>query len=193
MRYRRKQATAMLDSHPSWVAVMTHPNAESLVAERFQNAEPPIECYLPKIAGRDRRFKRNPLQEKPMFPCYVFARINNKQIFQTRSTRGVVYIVSSQHSIIQVPDREIEAVRRFEASQRKVHFCETAKLVKGARIIITEGEFAGLEGTLVRGNKDGNFSVNIEVMNISLLVHLRRDELRPKTPEEEPAAKEYLF
>ena len=94
----------------------------------------------------------------------------------------MLFIVSSQHSIIQVPDREIEAVRRFEATQRKVHFYESSKLVKGAHIIITEGEFAGLEGTLVKGNKDGNFSVNIEVMNISLVTHLRRDELRLKAP-----------
>ena len=170
----------MLDSKPAWVAVMTYPNAEPLVAERFETAEPPIECYLPKMVGQDKRFKNNPIQEKAMFPCYLFARINNKQIYQTRTTRGVLSIVSSQHSIIRVPDREIEAVRRFEATQRKIHFCETAKLTKGAPIVITEGEFAGLEGTLVKGNKDGNFSVNIEVMNISLLVHLRRDELRPK-------------
>jgi len=172
----------MLDSKPAWVAVMTHPNTESLVAGRFENADPPIECYLPKIIERDKRFKKQEFQEKAMFPCYIFARINNKQIFQTRTTKGVLFIVSSQHSIIQVPDHEIEAVRRFEATQRKVHFYESSKLVKGAHIIITEGEFAGLEGTLVKGNKDGNFSVNIEVMNISLVTHLRRDELRLKAP-----------
>ncbi len=163
---------------------MTYPNAEPLVAERFRGAEPPIECYLPMLINRDKRFKKNPFQEKAMFPCYLFARINNKQIYQTRTARGVIAIVSSQHSIIEVPEREIEAVRRFEASQRKVHFYETSKLVRGAHTIITEGEFKGLEGTIIKGCKDGNFSVNIEVMNISIVVRVRRDELRPK--EEEP-------
>lgn len=159
---------------------MTYPNAETLVAQRFEEAEPPIEYYLPMLAGKDRRFKRNTLPEKPMFPGYVFARINNKQIYQTRTTRGVLFIVSSQHEIIRVPDKEIEAVRRFEASQRKYHFYETSKLVKGARAVIQEGEFAGLEGTLVKDCKDGNFCISIEVMNISIVVHVRRDELRPK-------------
>lgn len=169
----------MLDSRPAWVAVMTYPNAETLVAQRFEEAEPPIECYLPMVAGRDKRFKKNPLPEKAMFPCYLFARINNKQIYQTRTTRGVVYIVSSQHSIIQVPERDIEAIRRFEASLREIHIHETHNLVRGARTIITEGEFAGLEGTIVKGCKDGNFCVSIDVMHISLVVHLRREELRP--------------
>lgn len=174
----------MLTSKPAWVAVMTRPNAETLVAERFREAEPPIECYLPMMMGKDKRFKRNPNQEKPMFPNYLFARINDKQIYQTRTVKGVACIVSSQHSIIQVPDREIEAVRLFENTQRKIHFHETSHLVRGAKATILEGEFAGMEGTLVKQCKDGNFSVNIEVMNISIVVHVKRNELRPA---EEPA------
>lgn len=169
----------MLTSKPAWVAVMTRPNAETLVAERFREAEPPIECYLPMMMCKDKRFKRNPNQEKPMFPNYLFARINDKQIYQTRTVRGVACIVSSQHSIIQVPDREIEAVRLFENTQRKVHIHETAQLVRGAKATILEGEFAGMEGTLVKQCKDGNFCVNIEVMNISMVVHVKRNELRP--------------
>ena len=177
----------MLDSNPAWVAVMTHPHTEALVAERFRNAIDPIECYLPMIVGKDKRFKDNQMPERPMFPCYLFARINDKQIYQTRTTKGVIYIVSSQHSIIRVPDREIEAVRRFEATQRKVHFHETSKLVCGAKTVITQGEFAGMEGTLVKHCKDGNFCVNIEVMNMSIVVHLKRDELRPSDDIAVPA------
>ena len=169
----------MLDSNPSWVAVMTYPNAETLVAERFRKAEPPIEHYLPMLAGKDKRFKKNPLPEKPMFPCYVFARINKKQIYQTRTTKGVLFIVSSQHSIIQIPDKEIAAVKTFEASQRKFFIHETTKLVKGAETLITDGEFAGLQGRIVKGCKDGNFCVSISVMNISFVVRVRRDEMRP--------------
>ncbi|MBO7100509.1 MAG: transcription termination/antitermination NusG family protein [Bacteroidales bacterium] len=179
----------MLDSKPSWVAVMTYPNAESLVAQRFEDAEPPIEHYLPKIAGRDKRFKKNPLPEKAMFPCYLFARINNKQIYQTRTTRGVLRIVSTQHSIIQVPDRDIENIRRFEASLRDIHIHETIKLVRGAHIHITEGEFAGMEGTIVKGCKDGNFCVSIDVMHVSIVVQLRREELIPVMEEAEQESK----
>lgn len=169
----------MLDSNPSWVAVMTYPNAESLVAQRFGEAVPPIEYYLPKIAGHDKRFKKKTLTEKAMFPCYIFAHINNKQIYQTRTTRGVLRIVSTQHSIVQVPDRDIENIRRFEATQRDIHIHETIKLIRGARTLITEGEFAGMEGTIVKGCNDGNFCVSIDVMHISIVVELSREELRP--------------
>ena len=183
----------MLTSKPAWVAVMTHLNAETAVAERFREAMPPIECYLPMLASKDKRLKRNPMTEKPMFPGYLFACINKKQIYQTRTTPGVIYIVSSQHNIIEVPERDIEAVRRFEASQRKIFLHETSALVKGAETIITEGEFAGMKGRLVKGCKDGNFCVSISVMNISFVVRVRRNELRAIVPEEaEPESKELL-
>ncbi len=169
----------MLTEKPSWVAVMTHPNAETLVAERFRKAEPPIEYYLPMLAGKDKRFKKNPMPEKPMFPCYIFAHINKWQIYPTRTTKGVLFIVSNQHSISQIPDKDIEAVKTFEAAQRKFFIHETTKLVKGAETLITDGEFAGLQGRIVKGCKDGNFCVSISVMNISFVVKVRRDEMRP--------------
>ena len=179
----------MLTSTPSWAAVMTHSGAEPLVANRFAEAEPPIEYYLPLLAIRDRRHKKDDMPEKPMFPCYLFVRINNKQIYQTRTTRGVIAIVSSNHNIIQVPDREIEAIRRFEASQREIHLHETAQLVKGAPVTILSGEFAGMEGRLVKDCKDGNFSVQISALNISFVVQVKRSELRPPTDDEPTADK----
>lgn len=173
----------MLDSHPSWCAVMTRTGAEAKVARHFANAEPPVEHYLPMLAQRDKRCKGGSLPEKPMFPGYIFVRINNKQIYQTRTTQGVLFIVSSQHSIITMRESEIEAIRRFEATQRNFQIRETTKLVKGARAKILSGEFAGMEGVLVKGDKDGNFAVSIEVMNTSFLVHIKRSELRSAVDE----------
>ena len=169
----------MLDNtNPSWVAVMTHPNAEMLVARRFAEAEPPVEHYLPLMRVKDRRFKKDSMPEKAMFPCYLFARINAKQIYQTRTTKGVIAIVSSQHSIIPVPQSDIDKVKTFEATQRKIFIHETSQLVKGAECEIMQGEFAGMRGTLVRGCKDGNFCVSISAMNVSFVVRVKRDELR---------------
>ncbi|MBR6844792.1 MAG: transcription termination/antitermination NusG family protein [Bacteroidales bacterium] len=172
----------MLTHKPDWVAVMTWPGAENLVANRFE--EGGIEHYLPMIQARDLRFKHDVNPDKPMFPCYLFARINDKQIYQTRTTRGVIQIVSSQHSIIVVPQRDIDNVKAFEASKREWYLHETHKLVKGAWVAVTEGEFAGMQGRLVSNCSDGNFCVSLSVMNISFVVELSRSEL---VPAAEPA------
>ncbi|MBQ9417263.1 MAG: hypothetical protein IJU19_01650 [Bacteroidales bacterium] len=177
----------MLTDIPTWVAVLTYPNAEQTVVNHLRKEAPDIECYLPMMANRDRRYKRHDLPEKPMFPSYLFVRINARQIYQVRTTHGVVAIVSSQHSIIPVPERDIEAVRLFEATRRQFYLAETSSLVKGSRVAILNGEFAGLEGTLIKGNRDGNFSVNITVLNLSFIVHIKRSELRPSAPATTPA------
>ena len=144
----------MLTNLPSWVAVMTYSNAELTVARHFREASPAIECYLPMLANRDR------------------------QIYQVRAVKGVLGIVSSQHNIVQVPDRDIEAVRLFEATQRKFFLTETQSLTKGSHVVILNGEFAGMEGTLLKGSKEGNFSVNINVLNLSFVTHIKRSELK---------------
>ncbi len=166
----------MLTEEYKWVAVMTHANAEQLAADTI--AQFADEVYLPMMHVRDKR-RRNMMPEKPMFPSYLFAHINKYQIFDTRTARGVIGIVSANHSAIVVPQRDIDMVRAFEATERKVFIHDTAKLVKGNEATITDGEFAGMHGRVVRGCKDGNFAVNIEVMNVSFVVHVRRDELRP--------------
>ena len=178
----------MLTDTPSWCAVMTRPGAETAVAKSFEkdddpHGQKPIEYYLPMLAVRDKR-RKNELHEKPMFPCYIFAHINKKQILATRSTKGVLFLVTNRHEVITMRDSEIEAIRRFEATERQFQIRETSKLVKGARAKILNGEFAGLEGVLVKGDKEGNFAVNIEVMNTSFLVHIKRSELRSADAED---------
>ena len=167
----------MLTEKREWAAVITHPKAERLAAAELEKMG--LEVYLPLLPNRDKRFKK-PLPEKPMFPCYLFAKINKFEIYDTRTARGVFNLVTLDHSVCVVPQREIDCVRAFEATQRKVVIHDTAKLVKGAMATIVEGEFAGMQGRLVRGCKDGNFAVSIEVMNVSFVVHIRREELKPE-------------
>lgn len=175
----------MLTHNPDWVAVMTFTGAEALVASRFKDDG--IEHYLPMLYIKDRRFKKHDLPEGPMFPSYLFARITAKQIYQTRTTKGVIQIVSSNHSIIVVPQRDIDNVRAFETTQRKWQIHQTQQLKKGALVTITNGEFAGMQGRMVRGCADGNFCINIEVMHVSFVVRVRRSELiaNPEPEEEE--------
>lgn len=167
----------MLTKRHAWVAVMTRSHFEATVASLLEEAG--IEAYLPMMKVRDLRNKRGGMIEKPMFPCYLFARINNSQVYQTRTTRGAVGIVTINHNIIEVPQRDIDNVHAFEASQRQVFIRETCKLIKGAWVTVTGGEFAGMTGRLLKDCNDGNFCVSLSVMNLSFVVELGRSELLP--------------
>ena len=168
---------------------MTYPNAEAQVAKHLQE-DLNIEYYLPMLHNRDKRYKRNKQPEKPMFPCYLFAKMTGKQIYPVRMVSGLVYIVSSKEGgIIPVPQKDIDTVRKFEESERKFFLCETSKLVKGASATLLEGEFAGMEGHLVKDCKDGNFCVTIDSTHISFLMKVRRADIVPA--EEKNSAKKH--
>lgn len=183
----------MIDpDNPTWVAVMTYPNAEASVANHFRE-DLGLECYLPMMHNRDKRFKRNTAVEKPMFPSYLFARITSRQVYNVRSVKGVYFIVSSKtNGIIPVPQRDIDTVHLFEETQRKFFIHDTAKLVKGASATMLDGDFAGMEGRLVKNCKDGNFCVTIESTHVSFVMRVRRDELKPAEAKQQ-VAKKYNF
>ncbi len=59
-----------------------------------------------------------------------------------------------------------------------VHVYNTDHLKKGSRVTVVAGEFEGMEGTILKNCSDGNFSVQIEKLNISLVVSLEPDLLQ---------------
>ncbi|MCR4659172.1 MAG: hypothetical protein K5650_02630 [Bacteroidales bacterium] len=177
----------MLTSKHEWVAVFCCTGSEHLVNRRL--AEQGIETYLPMWHNCDRRLKRNVPEQVPLFPGYLFAKINDRQIYQTRTVKGCIAIVSSHHEIQVVPQRDIDNVKAFVDSEQKFFLHETAKLVKGSHVRVTDGEFSGMRGRLIKGCKDGNFAVSIEVLNTSFVVRLKRAELAPIAdgPAEQPS------
>ena len=173
----------MLGKECEWVAVTTQNGREQLVVRELAEAEAPIECYLPMMIVRDRRRKATEQSEKPMFSGYIFAKINKNQIYQVRTARHVHYIVSANHSIITMPQRDIDAIKAFEQTRRSFFIRETSELVRGKEATIMTGEFAGQTGRLVKASKDGNFCVEIKLLGKSFLIHAKRIELTAPRPQ----------
>lgn len=169
---------------------MTFPQAEAQVAKHLQE-DLDIEYYLPMLHNRDKRYKRNQ-QEKPMFPCYLFAKITAKQIYSVRKVSGLISIVSTRgNGVIPVPQKDIDTVRKFEESERKFYLYESGKLVKGSSATMLDGEFAGMEGHLVKDCKDGNFCVTIESTHISFVMKVHRADIVPTDEKKSTHKKEY--
>ncbi len=68
--------------------------------------------------------------------------------------------------------------QRLAESMLAVHVYNTDHLKKGSRVTVVAGEFEGMEGTILKNCSDGNFSVQIEKLNISLVVSLEPDLLQ---------------
>lgn len=176
----------MLTDEPQWIAVYTRPRAEKMVAARFTEAG--LETYLPLIKEKHHWSDRIKLVEEPLFKSYVFVKITKRDQIKTRETNGVVCLVyfgkPGPESIATIPDQQIEDMRQMIAVSEQVYVHQTEMLKKGATVTIQEGAFAGMTGTLVSDCKDGNFSINIEALSLSIVTEVNQLILTPTTVED---------
>jgi len=167
-----------LSDKPQWVAIYTAARAEKTTTERIAR-ELGLETYLPMHRVLRKWSDRMKMVEEPMLQSYSFVKIAESDILRVRQVRGVSGIVSFPHSgIAVIPPQEMEAMRRLVESKEEVYVHNTLSLRKGAKVRVLAGQFEGMEGTIVHDCRDGNFSVDITLLNFSLTATIEPDLLQ---------------
>lgn len=168
----------MLSQTPQWVAAYTAPRAEKKVTARIIE-DLHLGAYLPLHHVLRKWSDRVKSVEVPLIPSYTFVKLRECDLLKVREVNGVVGFVSFRGTgIAVISDREMEALRRFAESLHEVHVMNTEQLKKDAHVAVVAGEFQGLQGTIIRDCREGNFSVQIDKLNISLVIDLEPDVLQ---------------
>jgi transcription antitermination factor NusG len=94
-----------------WYAVYTHAKWEKKVAELFTRKS--IENYCPLNRVLRQWSDRKKIVYEPLFTCYVFARIDNKEHLSVLQTEGVLNYVNWQGKPAVIRDPEIEVIKNF--------------------------------------------------------------------------------
>lgn len=137
----------------SWFAAYTNSHHEKRVA--WQCGERQIKSFLPLYSTRHRWRNRCEMDlELPLFPSYVFVRIDPRERVRVLEVPGVLSLVGFGRNLAPLPDFEIEALRSG-LGQRNIE--PHPYPVIGERVRIKAGAMMGLEGVLVR--KKNNFRV----------------------------------
>lgn len=144
----------------NWYAVEIRHNREKNVAELLEAKG--LETFLPTYEEPRQWSDRIKIAELPLFPGYLFCRLNGERRMPILSTPGVRRIVCFGTTPVPVPEGEIETVRQFVRSKLKIQpwpFLEIGQKVK-----IQKGPLAGVDGILQEFR--GNYRV---VVSIALL------------------------
>lgn len=181
----------MLNNTPQWVALYTNPRAEKATAKRLQDLG--YETYLPLQRKLHRWSDRWKSVEVPLLPSYLFVKIRNTDVVPIRSAYGVSHIISWHGQPGIIPDVEIENIRRLMEAEASVYVMNDSELKKGANVRIVEGQFAGMEGTIISHCQGGNFGISISGLNFSLIMTIESSILEPiheqKEEKKSPAGK----
>ena len=152
-----------LESAPkAWIALYTFSKHEKNVARYLQHAG--VEHYLPLVKRRRAWRNRTRVEvELPLFPNYIFARVERNQCWRAESALGVIRALRIGSNPATVEDHEIESLRTGLAA-RNAQPHPTLVVGKTARIVC--GAFAGQQGILIR--KDPDLRVVLTMQNVDL-------------------------
>jgi transcription antitermination factor NusG len=153
---------------PHWFAAYTSPRHEKRVAEHFQSRQ--IDAFLPlyRTLHRWNNGTQAPV-DLPLFPSYIFVRVDARERVRILEVPGVLHIVGSGREPSPLPDDEIEALRSG------LHRCKVEPypyLKIGQKVRIKAGALAGVEGVLVRRKNHFRVVLTLDLIMQSLAVEV---------------------
>jgi transcription antitermination factor NusG len=156
-----------------WFAAYTTSCREKSVVEHCHVRG--IDCFLATYRST-RRWKNGCTVnlERPLFPGYVFVRVNHKHRVQVLEVPGVVSIVGAARQPTPLPDADIEALRNG------IHLLKAEPhgyLKVGDKARIRNGPLAGMTGILVRKKNTLRVVLTIELIMKSISVEVDAQDL----------------
>jgi transcription antitermination factor NusG len=159
----------------NWYAVYTVPQHEKSALKQLDMRE--IETFLPTYeAVRVWKNRQRMKLTLPLFPAYLFVRINSRERTKVLQSPGVLQIVGNSRAGIALPDSEVEFLRTDFCRQRVEQYRE---LVVGEKVRIKSGVMRGLQGTLVRKSNNLRFVLTLELINQHAAIQVDAEELEP--------------
>jgi transcription antitermination factor NusG len=158
-----------------WYAVYTYPRHERVVANNLKLRC--IETFLPTVFASSHWKDRRVQLERPVFPGYVFTRIDMNERRAVVATPGVIRILSFNGIPTPVDDREIDSVRLCQ--ERGASIAPHMGFEVGDRVRVRCGMLQGLEGFISRSKKEQRLIIPISAIHQSIAVEVDVHLLEP--------------
>jgi transcription antitermination factor NusG len=158
-----------------WFALRVRSRSEKAVSTmaRYKG----FEEFLPIYHGRRRWSDRFKSVELPLFPGYVFCRINPEFRLPLLTIPGVLSFVGVGRVPAPIADAEIAAIQQAVGAGLLAE--PYPYLEVGQRVRLAEGPLAGLEGFLVEVRKQQRIAVSVSLLKRSVAVEIDRHWIRP--------------
>jgi transcriptional antiterminator RfaH len=159
----------------SWYLVHTKPRQEDVALANLERQG--YECYLPQMRIERIRRRKAEVATEPMFPRYLFVRLDSsdqgKSWSPIRSTLGVSQLVHFGARAAKVDDTLVALLR-----QRERGLPTEAMFHSGDSVVITDGPFAGIEAIYQTADAERRAFILLEILAKPVSMHIDADRLR---------------
>lgn len=167
-----------------WFALRVKSNCEKIVANGVRQKG--IEEFLPLYKLRQRWSDRSKWVELPLFPGYVFCRIDPRFRLPVLTIPGALQFIGIGKVPVAVEDSEIAAIQK--AVGAGLPTAPSAYLNAGQLVRFDDGPLAGLEGILIESRKQCRVVVSVTLLKRSVAVEIERDWVTPLGKDGRPLA-----
>ncbi len=174
-----------IESTPEqWFALRVKSRCEKLVTTMARNKG--FEEFLPLYECHRRWSDRLKSVELPLFPGYVFCRLNPQHRLPLLTIPGVLHFVGIGKAPVPIDDEEITAIQSAVKSGLSAE--PWPFLEAGQRVRLEDGPLAGLEGLLVEVRKRYRVVVSVSLLKRSVAVEIDREWVAPLDGNGRPMA-----
>ena len=159
----------------SWFALRVRSNHEHVAAIHLRDRG--FEEFSPTYKTERQWSDRKKQIDLPLFPGYVFCRLNPEDRLPVLTIPGTVGLVGFGKGPAAVPDHEIESVRRMIGSGLLV--APWPFLQVGQPVLIERGPLTGVEGIIQEVKKTFRLVVSIPMLQRSVSAEIDRTWVRP--------------
>jgi transcription antitermination factor NusG len=170
-----QQDCALLETGPSWYAAYTYANHEKKAAAEISRRG--MESFLPVYRTMRRWSDRRVELELPLFPSYVFVRMEMRDRLNLLQVPGVAWLVGFGGTPAALPGEDIEGLRTRLRGQLRAD--PHPFLTAGRRVCVKCGPLAGLQGILVRRKGKFRLVVSIELIKRAMAVDVDAADVEP--------------
>ena len=162
-----------------WFALRVKSRCEKVVASAARNKG--FQEFLPLYSGRHRWSDRLKSVDLPLFPGYVFCRLDPRFRLPLLTIPGALHFVGIGRTPMPINDGEITSIEMALKSGLRVEPC--AFLDIGQRVRLQAGPLAGMEGIFAGASGQQHMVVSVTLLKRSVAVTIEPDWALPVTPD----------
>ena len=159
-----------------WYALYTKSRHEKIV--RGEISKKGMETFLPLREVTRQWSDRKKVIGEPLFKGYLFVKMPLRERWTVLNTVGAVRLVGkSAAEPVEVPERELLAVRRF--LEEDILVDPFPYLKQGERVYVRSGPFKGVEGFIVRKDNHCRLVISLDLLMQSVSIQIDQAAVEP--------------
>lgn len=157
----------------SWFALYTKPRHEFKAAAYLKEVD--IEYFLPTVTKVRQWSDRKKKIEEPILRGYIFISADERDRVRALEFESIIRCLFEHGRPAIIPDWQIVNLKNFLS--KETDFFVNNGLLPGVKVMIKDGPFTGVIGTILEADNQKSISVSIDLLNRAVIARLAEDTL----------------